>query len=84
MNRGFSIGLIDVTPGENLMKAKRSLVSEGYDKCNTYIRQLEEGKLQLQPGCSPEQTLEVNQFLVVAFFQNHNFNYSGIDFKRTF
>lgn len=59
MNRGFSIGLIDVTPGENLMKAKRSLVTAGYDKCNTYIRQLEEGKLQLQPGCSPEQTLEV-------------------------
>ncbi|CAF0881239.1 unnamed protein product [Adineta ricciae] len=58
MNRGFSIGLIDVTPGENLMKAKRSLVSEGYDKCNTYIRQLQEGKLQLQPGCSAEQTLE--------------------------
>lgn len=59
MNRGFSIGLIDVTPGENLMKAKRSLVSEGYDKCNNYIRQLQEGKLQLQPGCSAEQTLEV-------------------------
>ncbi len=51
------------------MKAKRSLVSEGYDKCNTYIRQLEEGKLQLQPGCSPEQTLEVNQFLVVVFLK---------------
>ncbi|CAF1214927.1 unnamed protein product [Adineta steineri] len=58
MNRGFSIGLIDVTPGEKLMKEKRLLVSEGYDKCNTYIRQLQEGKLQLQPGCSPEQTLE--------------------------
>jgi DNA-directed RNA polymerase III subunit RPC1 len=64
VNRGFSIGLIDVTPGENLMKAKRSLVSEGYDKCNNYIRQLQDGKLQLQPGCSPEQTLEVNEFLV--------------------
>ncbi len=61
VNRGFSIGLIDVTPGENLMKEKRSLVSAGYDKCNTYIRQLQDGKLQLQPGCSPEQTLEVNK-----------------------
>lgn len=59
MNRGFSIGLIDVTPGENLMKAKRSLVDEGYAKCDTYIRQMQEGKLQLQPGFSAEQTLEV-------------------------
>jgi DNA-directed RNA polymerase III subunit RPC1 len=59
VNRGFSIGLMDVTPGENLMKEKRSLVTQGYDKCNNYIRQLQEGKLQLQPGCSPEQTLEV-------------------------
>ena len=62
MNRGFSIGLIDVTPGENLMKAKRSLVDEGYSKCNHYIRQLHDGKLQLQPGCSAEQTLEVMKY----------------------
>lgn len=82
MNRGFSIGLIDVTPGENLMKAKRSLVSEGYDKCNTYIRQLQEGKLQLQPGCSPEQTLEVTK----NCFQNSKKKifFLGINFKRTF
>ncbi|CAF3739658.1 unnamed protein product [Rotaria sp. Silwood1] len=58
MNRGFSIGLIDVTPGENLLKAKRALVTEGYDKCNSYIQQLKENSLPLQPGCSPEQTLE--------------------------
>jgi DNA-directed RNA polymerase III subunit RPC1 len=64
VNRGFSIGLIDVTPGENLMKEKHSLVSEGYNKCNNYIRQLQEGKLQLQPGCSPEQTLEVKHFFL--------------------
>ncbi len=83
MNRGFSIGLIDVTPGENLMKEKRSLVTEGYDKCNTYIRQLQEGKLQLQPGCSPEQTLEVKHFEIFSI-KNTNEHSSGIDFKRTF
>ena len=60
MNRGFSIGLSDVTPGENLLNKKRKLLSEGYDKCNHYIRQLKEDKLQLQPGCSSEQTLEVH------------------------
>jgi DNA-directed RNA polymerase III subunit RPC1 len=62
VNRGFSIGLIDVTPDENLIQAKRSLVSEGYNKCNNYIRQLQECKLQLQLGCSPEQTLEVSSY----------------------
>lgn len=64
MNRGFSIGLIDVTPGENLLKEKRLLVSQGYEKCNHYIQQSKEGTLQLQPGCSNEQTLEVNRCLV--------------------
>ncbi|CAF0768130.1 unnamed protein product [Didymodactylos carnosus] len=58
MNRGFSIGLIDVTPGEKLMTEKRDLVTEGYTKCSSYIRQKQEGKLQCQPGFSPEETLE--------------------------
>ena len=30
-----------------------------YTQCDKYIRELEEGKLQSQPGCSPEETLEV-------------------------
>jgi len=29
MNRGFSIGIGDVTPGKGLIKAKRKLLSEG-------------------------------------------------------
>lgn len=58
MNRGFSIGLIDVTPGQNLMKKKQSLVKDGYEKCDGFIRQMQEGKLQLQPGFSAEETLE--------------------------
>ena len=63
MNRDFSIDLIDITLGENLMKEKRSLVSEDYDKCNNYIRELQDGHPQeLQSGCSRKQTLEVNQF----------------------
>ncbi|CAF4392028.1 unnamed protein product, partial [Rotaria sp. Silwood2] len=57
-NRGFSIRLVDVTPGENLLKAKRALVTDGYNNCNNYIQQAKEDKLQLQSGCSREQTLE--------------------------
>ena len=32
---------------------------EGYEKCSEYIRSFKEGKLQTQPGCSLEETLEV-------------------------
>lgn len=60
MNRGFSIGLSDVTPDEKLLKEKSRLCSEGYNKCNTYIQQAKEDKLELQPGFSKEQTLEVH------------------------
>ena len=60
MNRGFSIGIGDVTPGPRLLSAKRDLLGKGYAKCNEFIKQLKDSKLQCQPGCSPEQTLEVH------------------------
>ena len=58
-NRGFSIGIGDVTPGAGLLKAKQDLLDNGYEKCDEFIRDLEEGKLQTQPGCTAEETLEV-------------------------
>ena len=58
MNRGFSIGIGDVTPSKNLLSTKGDLVRFGYDKCDTYIRQLEEGGLHSQAGHSAEETLE--------------------------
>jgi len=57
-NRGFSIGIGDVTPGEGLLKAKHDLLASGYEKCDEFIAALANGKLQSQPGCTPEQTLE--------------------------
>ncbi|CAL8106654.1 unnamed protein product [Orchesella dallaii] len=33
MNRGFSIGIGDVTPGTRLIEAKKQLVMSGYNKC---------------------------------------------------
>ena len=59
MNRGFSIGIGDVTPSERLLKAKKNLLSSGYNKCNEFIQQLKEKRLQCQTGCDPSQTLEV-------------------------
>lgn len=58
-NRGFSIGIGDVTPGQGLLKAKQDLLDAGYKKCDEYIEALNTGKLQQQPGCSAEETLEV-------------------------
>ena len=40
------------------MRKKRDLVQYGYDKCSEYIKQLEEGALQSQPGLSMEESLE--------------------------
>ena len=58
MNRGFSIGIGDVTPGAGLLRAKHALLDAGYAKCDEYIRQLAEGRLACQPGCNEEETLE--------------------------
>lgn len=58
-NRGFSIGIGDVTPGQGLLKAKQDLLDGGYRKCDEYIEALKTGKLQQQPGCTAEETLEV-------------------------
>lgn len=59
-NRGFSIGIGDVTPGQGLLKAKYELLNAGYKKCDEYIDALKTGKLQQQPGCTAEETLEVS------------------------
>lgn len=59
-NRGFSIGIGDVTPGQGLLKAKYELLNAGYRKCDEYIEALNTGKLQQQPGCTAEETLEVS------------------------
>ncbi|XP_072929646.1 DNA-directed RNA polymerase III subunit RPC1 [Epargyreus clarus] len=58
MNRGFSFGIIDVTPGRKLIEAKNKLLESGYSKCDGYILEMEKGTLQCQPGCTMEETLE--------------------------
>ena len=58
MNRGFSIGIGDVTPSNDLLKKKLELVQSGYEKCDEYIRGLAEGKLQCHAGQSEEESLE--------------------------
>lgn len=57
-DRGFSIGINDVQPGFALCQQKEDLVRRGYAECDRNIEEFSLGKLQTQPGCSAEQTLE--------------------------
>ena len=57
-NRGFSIGISDVTPADDLKQKKEELVEIAYAKCDELIDQFHKGKLETQPGCNEEQTLE--------------------------
>ncbi|XP_048242877.1 DNA-directed RNA polymerase III subunit RPC1-like [Haliotis rufescens] len=70
-NRGFSIGIGDVTPGLGLIKAKNALLDDGYSNCDSYIRDLEDGKLQTQPGCSEEETLEAMILKELSVIRDH-------------
>lgn len=58
-NRGFSIGISDVSPSSSLSERKQEVVNEGYGVCDKWIKQYKEGVLELQPGCDLEQSLEV-------------------------
>ncbi|XP_040568151.1 DNA-directed RNA polymerase III subunit RPC1 [Lepeophtheirus salmonis] len=58
MNRGFSIGIGDVTPSKSLLDSKKDLVEKGYNRCDEYISQLNAGTLQSTAGNSEEETLE--------------------------
>ncbi|XP_043579114.1 DNA-directed RNA polymerase III subunit RPC1 isoform X2 [Bombus pyrosoma] len=71
MNRGFSIGIGDVTPGQGLLKAKEKLLNAGYSKCTEYICQMEEGRLVCQPGCSEEETLEAMILKELSVIRDH-------------
>ncbi|XP_041117382.1 DNA-directed RNA polymerase III subunit RPC1 isoform X2 [Polyodon spathula] len=70
-NRGFSIGIGDVTPGQGLLKAKHDLLEAGYKKCNEYIEALNTGKLQQQPGCTAEETLEALILKELSVIRDH-------------
>lgn len=57
-DRGFSIGINDVTPAIELQQKKETMVEYAYKKCDELIDLYSRGKLETQPGCNEEQTLE--------------------------
>lgn len=57
-NHGFSIGIDDVQPKEELIEKKDNTIKVGYEDCNRFIEAFNEGKLVLKAGCDAAQTLE--------------------------
>ncbi|KAI6183781.1 DNA-directed RNA polymerase subunit [Aphelenchoides bicaudatus] len=57
-NRGFSIGIGDVTPSHGLLVDKAQLLDSGYKKCDEFIEQMNNGKLKARPGMTEGETLE--------------------------
>lgn len=70
-NRGFSIGIGDVRPGEGLLKEKAALLAAGYEKCDEYINSLKEGRLKAQPGCTELETLEALILKELSAIRDH-------------
>ncbi|ETB62832.1 hypothetical protein, variant [Plasmodium yoelii 17X] len=58
-NKGMTIGIDDVTPSRVLTDKKRDLLLNGYEKVNKEIILYNEKKMQIQPGCTLEETLEI-------------------------
>lgn len=60
-NQGFSIGINDVTPGDNLRKIKENMVEKAYKDCDKFIADYQKGQLETMSGCNEEETLEVGK-----------------------
>lgn len=57
-NRGFSLGIDDVTPTQSLEDEKAKLLASGYKNVNTSIVDEKEGRLEAEAGLSRAATLE--------------------------
>jgi len=58
MNRGFTIGIDDVTATLSVRNQKSGITRGKYDVVDEKIKQFHAGTLPLKPGCNAEQTLE--------------------------
>lgn len=57
-NRGFSIGIDDVTPSTELNIMKNDILASGQRDANEQISLYKAGKIKLKPGCDELQSLE--------------------------
>lgn len=65
MNYGFTIGIDDVMPSQQVLHKKELIVQEGYERAQEKIHDYESGKLHAIPGSTVQETLEaaLNQIL---------------------
>jgi len=56
--QGFTIGLEDVCPSEELLERKQQEIWRGYKECKDFIQQFENGTLKKRPGCNMDESLE--------------------------
>ena len=57
-NRGFSIGIEDVTPSSNLVDEKRNILARHFAVCDDNIKKLKNNTLACNTGCDAKTTLE--------------------------
>eukprot|EP01038_Epipyxis_sp_PR26KG_P008141 gene8141-11020_t len=57
-DRGFSIGIDDVTPSAKMLKLKERILTEGQQQALDQIDAYKSGKIRLKPGCDALQSLE--------------------------
>jgi DNA-directed RNA polymerase III subunit RPC1 len=57
-HKGFSMGISDVTPSDQLQQLKHQILSTGYGKADEKLLNYDEGTLELRPGCDLLQSLE--------------------------
>ena len=57
-NRGWTIGIDDVTAAKVILDYKAKVTQDKYAFVETKIIEYNEGRLALKPGCNAEQTLE--------------------------
>ncbi|PKA63212.1 DNA-directed RNA polymerase II subunit RPB1 [Apostasia shenzhenica] len=64
-NHGFSIGIDDVQPGEQLIQQKKRTIDDGNRDCREFISKYNKGELTPQTGCDAAQTLELEIYNVL-------------------
>ncbi|TAQ83735.1 hypothetical protein B7494_g7938 [Chlorociboria aeruginascens] len=57
-NQGFSIGISDVYPSQELVNKKNQLVAMAYRGCEKSIKEYTNGELKKSAGCNMEESLE--------------------------
>jgi DNA-directed RNA polymerase III subunit RPC1 len=56
--RGFSIGIDDVTPSKHMLRIKENILTDGQSQASEQISLYNSGRIKLKPGCDALQSLE--------------------------